>query len=133
MVQKLKYAANEALKVIDGPLASELTIHRFNEKNRSKAQLFAVKGMFGRQFGIVLGNTDVQTGHHPAQQTRILLERCEVPAMEGVEPMDKPYNGSRIKTGQDCKIAAPNQVSFLVSDETALTSLLRWYAGNSRL
>ncbi len=33
MAKKLKYAANEALKVIDGPLASELAIHRFNERN----------------------------------------------------------------------------------------------------
>ncbi len=129
MAKTLKYAANEALKVIDGPLANELSIHRFNEKTRSKAQLFAVNGTIGRQFGIVLGNTDVKTGHHPAQQTRILLDRCDLPRLEGVERMDKPYNGSRIKTGSDCKIAAPNQLSVLVADETALKCLLRWYAG----
>lgn len=128
MATTIKYAANEALKVIDGPLADELGIHRFNEKTRSKAQLFSVKGMLGRQFGIVLGNTDAKTGHHPAQQTRILLERCQLPNLDGIEVMDKPYNGSRIKTGSDCKIAAPNQTSLLVADEAALKRLLRWYA-----
>jgi hypothetical protein len=129
MVQNHKYAANEALKVIDGSLANELSIHRFNKKTRTKAQLFAVNGAIGRQFGIVVGDTDVKTGHHLAQQTRILLERCDLPRINGVEQLDKPYNGSRIKTGSDCKIAAPNQVSVLVADETALKCLLRWYAG----
>ena len=128
MATTIKYAANEALEIIDGPLAEELGIHRFNEKSRSKAQLFAVKGTLGRQFGIVLGNTDVTTGHHPAQQTRILLERCKVPNLDGIEVMDMPYNGSRIKSGNDCKIAAPNQTSVMVADETALKRLLRWYA-----
>lgn len=125
-----KYAANDALKVIDGPLTSELAIHRFDPKTRTKTQLFAVKGPLGRQFGIVLGNTDVATGHHPAQQSLILLERCVAPAMPGVEPQDKPYNGHRIKKNLDSKIAAPNQSSFLVADETALKRLLRWYSGH---
>ena len=132
MASALKYAAHQALKVIDGPLTAELAIHRFDRKTRTKAQLFAVKGPLGRQFGIVLGDTDVQTGHHPAQQTRILLERCDVPAMAGVEAMDKPYKGHRIAKNQDCRIAAPNQVSFLLADEMALTRLLRWYAGTMR-
>lgn len=128
MTKSLKYSANDALGVIDGPLSRELNIHRFDAKTRTKAQLFGVNGPLGKQFGIVLGDTDVRTGHHPAQQTRILLEHCSVPAMVGVEPMHKPYNGSRIKTNQDSRIAAPNQVSFLVADESALARLLRWYA-----
>jgi hypothetical protein len=128
MATRYQYAANEALKVIDGPLTSELAIHRFDKKERTKAQLFALGGPLGRQFGIVLGDTDVLTGNHPAQQTRILLERCDVPTMAGVERQDKPYNGSRIKSNSDSKIAAPNQLSFLVADETSLKQLLRWYA-----
>lgn len=128
MVTDYKYAANEALKVIDGQITSELGIHRFDNKERTKAQLFAVGGSLGRQFGIVLGNTDIKTGHHPAQQTRILLERCDVPEMDGVERQDNPYNGHRIKKNLDSKISAPNQVSCLVADETSLKQLLRWYA-----
>ena len=125
-----KYAANEALKVIDDDLARELNIYRFDAKNRTKAQLFAVNGAQGKQFGIVLGNTDVRSGHHPAQQTRILLERCEAEKMDGVEPTPSAYNGHRIKNNLDSKIAAPNQSSFLVSDEQALKRLLRWYSQN---
>lgn len=128
MVISIKYAANDALNVIDGPLASELGIHRFDLRTRSKSHLFSVNGPLGRQFGIVLGNTDTKTGQHPAQQTRLLLERCEVPDFEGVQLMDKPYNGSRIKTGSDSKIAAPNQTSLLIADESALKRVLRWYA-----
>lgn len=124
-----KYAAKEALEVIDGELAGELTIHRFDAKNRTKAHLFAVNGPLGQQFAIVLGNTDTNTGHHPALQTRILLERCQVPDLTGIELMTAPYNGSRVKTGSDCKIAAPNQTSLLIADESALKRLLRWYAG----
>lgn len=92
--------------------------------------LFAANGPLGKQFAIILGNTDVCTGHHPAQQTRILLERCAVPHMDGVEPMLTSYNGSRIKNNLDSKLAAPNQSSFLVSDELALNRLLRWYSQN---
>jgi hypothetical protein len=128
MTYSLKYSANDALKVIDGPLSIELNIHRFDAKTRTKSQLFGVNGPLGKQFGVVLGNTDIHTGHHPAQQTRVLLERCNVPTMAGVEAMDKPYNGSRIKKNQDSKIAVPNHVSFLVADESALARLLRWYA-----
>nr|NMF96179.1 HNH endonuclease [Aromatoleum toluolicum] len=41
----------------------------------------------------------------------------------------QPYQGSRIKQQQDSKLTAPNQVSCLVADETALRAILRWYAG----
>lgn len=125
---KLKYAANDAIKVINGPIFDELRMHRFDKPNRTKVQLFAVKGRHGRQFAIVLGNTDVTTGHHPANQTRIILERCELPAINGIEPVLSPYQGHRIKKNRDSLIAAPNQTSCLVADETALKALLRWYA-----
>lgn len=128
MAKVIKYAAKDALKVIDGPLRDELAIHRFNEKTHSKAQLFSVNGALGRQFGIVLGNTDVKTGEHPVQQTRILLAHCQVPELNGIKVTDEPYNGSRIKSGADSKIAAANQTSVLVEGEEALKNLLRWYA-----
>lgn len=128
MVAILGFPAQEALNVIDGPLADELGIHRFDVRSRSKAQLFAVGGPLGKQFALVLGNTDVSSGYHPAKQTRLLLERCELPAMAGVEVCAEPYQGSRIKKQQDSKLAAPNQVSCLVADETALRAVLCWYA-----
>lgn len=119
------------MQVVDGPLAKELAIHRFDEITRSKAQLFAVGGATGRQFAIVLGNTDVATGFHPAQQTRVVLEKCELPPLAGIEPCMEPYEGSRVKTNQDSKLAPPGQSSCLVSDELALTALLRWYASHA--
>lgn len=125
------FPAQEALNVIDGPLAEELGIHRFDVRNRSKAQLFAVGGALGKQFALVLGNTDVSSGYHPAKQTRLLFERCELPEISGIEVCAEPYQGSRIKQ-QDSKLAAPNQVSGLVADETALRAVLRWYAGVPR-
>ncbi|SOY48514.1 HNH endonuclease [Cupriavidus taiwanensis] len=133
MTTIVKFPAGQALDVIDGPLASELGIHRFDGHDRSKAQLFAIGGPKGKQFAIVLGNTDIQTGQHPAQQTRILLERCTLPMMPGIEVLDAPYEGSRIKTQRDSRLASPNQVSCLVADEASLAALLRWYAGRERL
>lgn len=123
-----KYPAREALKIIDGSLTKELSIHRFDDVSRSKAQLFAVGGPLGRQFAIVLGNTDVTTGFHPAQQTRVILEKCELPAIAGIESLASPYEGSRIKSNQDSRLAAPNQTSCIVSGGQALRALLRWYA-----
>jgi len=131
MAAVVGFPAQEALDVIDGPLATELGIHRFDAPGRSKAQLFSVGGPLGKQFAIVLGNTDVSSGYHPAKQTRLLFERCELPNLSGIVVCAEPYQGSRIKNQQDSKLAAPNQVSCLVSDEAALQSILRWYAGNS--
>ena len=132
MAAILGFSAQEALNAIDGPLAAELGIHRFDPLGRSKAQLFSVGGPLGKQFAIVLGNTDVSTGYHPAKQTRLVFERCELPSLSGIEVCPEPYQGSRIKSQQDSKIAAPNQVSCVVSDETTLRAILRWYAGASR-
>lgn len=128
MATILGFPAQEALRIIDGSLAAELAIHRFDEPSRSKSQLFAVGGPLGKQFAIVLGNTDVSSGYHPAKRTRLLFERCELPNLSGIEICAEPYQGSRIKQ-QDSTLAAPNQVSCLVADETALRATLRWYAG----
>jgi hypothetical protein len=122
-----KFATNDALKIIDGPLSRELPIHRFDKLERTKVHLFGMGGPSGRQFAIVLGNTDAKTGHHPAQQTRILLERCDLPSLEGVQRQDRSYKGHRIAKQGDSNLAAPNQVSCLVADEASLTRLLRWY------
>lgn len=132
MAAILGYPAQEAWNVINGQLADELGFHRFDAAGRSKAQLFSVGGPLGKQFAIVLGDTDVSSGYHPAKQTRLVFERCELPSVSGIEVCAEPYQGSRVKDQQDSKLAAPNQVSCLVSDETALRAILRWYAGTPR-
>lgn len=129
MNRKPKYPAREALAVIDGALKEELNIHRFDALGRSKAQLFAIGGPHGRQFAIVVGNTDVSTGDHPAKQTRILFERCDLPSLAGIYNDGELYDGSRIKDQQDSNLAIPNQTSCLVEDASSLMELLRWYAG----
>jgi putative restriction endonuclease len=128
MAAILGYPAQHALNVIDGSLAAELGLHRFDAPNRSKAQLFSVGGPLGKQFAIVLGNTDVSSGYHPAKQTRLVFERCQLPGLPGIEMCTEPYQGSRVKNQQDSRLVAPNQVSCLVSDETALGMILRWYS-----
>lgn len=132
MATILGYPAQHALNVIDGPLAVELAIHRFDAPTRSKAQLFAVGGPLGKQFAIVLGNTDVSLGYHPAKQTRLVFERWELPSLFGIELCKEPYQGSRVKNQQDSRLSAPNQVSCLVSDETALGAILHRYAAAPR-
>ena len=127
-IAKIKYHSDDALKVINGELSAELGVHQFNDENRSKAHLFAVNGALGRQFAIVLGDFDEETGRYARQQTRLVLERCSVPPMDGVEPINEPYKSSRLKN-HDSKIAPPDQTSVFVQDELALKRLLRWYAG----
>jgi hypothetical protein len=123
-----KYAAKDALAVIDGSLSKELSIHRFDKPARTKSHLFSINGPLGKQFGILLGNTNVQTGHHPAEQTTIVLQRSEVPRMEGVEVVNRSSRSARLQQ-QDSKIPAGSQSLVLVADELALKRLLRWYAG----
>lgn len=128
MVLKSKYAANDALNVIHGSIFHELKLFAFNENTRTKAHLFAVSGRHGRQFGIVLGSTDIATMHHPAQQTKIVLERCDIPSIPGIELVSVPVKGARFKQS-DSKIRPENQTCCLVADETSLVKLLKWYSG----
>ena len=132
MAEIIGYPAREALKVIDGPLAGELAIHRFDVPSRSKAQLFAVGGALGKQFALVLGSFDVASGMHAAQQTRLVFERCNLPDLPGIEPCGDKYNGHRVSKQLDSRLSPPNQVSCLVADETALRAMLYWYAGRTR-
>lgn len=127
MATKLKYAANDALNVIHNHLSDELGLFRFDEPTRTKAHLFGIGGRHGRQFGIVLGDTDKETMHHPAKQTKIVLEKCDVPNISGVELSVEQVKGSRFKQS-DSKICPGDQTSFFVADETALKALLRWYS-----
>lgn len=127
MVKKLKYPANDALKVIHGPLSDELRLFRFDLPNRTKARLFGVGGRQGRQFGIILGDIDVATMRYSASKTIIVLERCDLPSISGLEPYLAPVRSHRLQQ-RDSKICPEDQTSCMVADETALLALLRWYS-----
>lgn len=125
-----KYHCEEALAVINGELATELAIQRCNQLDRTKVHLFAIGAPGGRQFGLVVGDLYAAKGSDPAKQSRILLERCHLPEIPGVEPCEDYYNGARA-TQADSRLAPPNQSSCLVADAAALKELLRWYAGSA--
>lgn len=129
MTKSTKLPSEKALDIITGPLTTELRIHRCDSADRSKAHLFELGGPGGRQFGLVVGDMYAAKNPRPSQQTRILLDRCELPNIPGVERCDDDYNGSRIKQA-DSRLAPPNQSSCLVADEKALINLLRWYASD---
>lgn len=127
MTRHLKYPSEKALDVITGPLTTELGIYHCDNDDRSKTQLFEIGGPGGRQFGLVV--SDMFTSNKPksSKQTRILLEKCELPDIAGVQPRDDDFKGSRVKQ-PDSRLAPSHQTSCLVADETALSNLLRWYA-----
>lgn len=127
MTRSSKFPSEKALDIITGPLTTEFRIRHCNDADRSKAHLFELGGQGGRQFGLVVGDMYAAKNPRPSQQSRILLEKCELPEIPGVELCDDDYNGSRIKQ-VGSRLAPPNQSSCLVADETALINLLRWYA-----
>jgi hypothetical protein len=129
-IKPVKYPAAHALRIIDGNLANELNIHRFDDRTRSKVQLFALGSREGKQFAIILGDTDAETELHSRKQTRIILEPCTLPTLPGIEPYTKPYKGGSIKNS---KLAQPTHVSCLVEDESALRELLRWYSARDQM
>lgn len=123
-----EYSAHQALSVVRGTLTPELSLTARDKPERTKAQVFEIGPGAGKQFAIVLGSYDKLTERHSAAGTRMLLERCSLPSIPGVELEPEPYKGQRIAHQKDSKLGVPNQVSCWVADETALKSLLRWYA-----
>lgn len=131
MVKTIKYDSNDALKEIMGALATELSIHPFDgPKRNSKTFLFSVNGTQGRQFAIIVGDLVTVTGRFSRLQTRIVLEQCDVPVLEGVVPMNKNSDSHRLSQS-DSKLVLQNQTNVMVTDEPGLKRLLRWYAGRS--
>lgn len=120
-----KYDCNLALAVVNGLLKRELDILSSNAPSRTKAHLFSVSG---KQFAIAVGDLLKATGRFKTKRTRIVLERCDPPQMEGIKPMHEEKGGERLGQG-DSKLIGGNQSNFLVADELALKRLLRWYAG----
>jgi hypothetical protein len=127
----IKYDSNDAMEVINCSLATELSIHSFNgPKRKSKTFLYSVNGPLGRQFALIVGNLEPETGRFSTKQSRIVLEHCDVPVLGGVEPMNE-NSGSRRLRQSDSKLVSPNQTNVMVTDEPGLKRLLRWYAGRS--
>jgi len=124
-----KYPAQSAIDFIDGTLVKQIpAIQRIDGKDRSKAHLFELGGG-GKQFAVIVGDKNKDTGKFGIQQTRILLETqpVELPDVTAFEPSDF-YNGSRIANQSDSRLAAPKQFSVMVGSETGLRRLLEWYA-----
>lgn len=114
-----------SVSLVNGLLKKELDICSSNRPTRTKAHIFSVRG---KQFAIVVGSIDKDTGLFSTKRTRVVLERCEPPLMNGIEPMHEEKGGARL--GQrDSELNGGNQANFLVADELALKRLLRWYAG----
>ena len=124
-----KYPAQSAIEFIDRTLIKQLPmIQRIDAFDRSKAHLFEL-GKGGRQFAVIVGDMNKATGKFGAQQTRILLEALPGTLQDviALEHSDF-YNGSRIATQSDSRLAAPKQHSVLVGSETGLRRLLEWYS-----
>jgi hypothetical protein len=132
MKKNSKYAANDALEFIHGTKMKELKLHRFDKPERTKYRLFAIGGATGRQFAIVLGDTNVKTNYHPAKQTRIIFEKCTLPAWSELEEIFDSYKSSRVKKS-DSKLYLDSQTSCLVADEATLSALIFWYANINEL
>jgi 5-methylcytosine-specific restriction protein B len=124
-----KYPAQSAIEFIDGTLVKKIpVIQRIDEVDRSKVHLFEL-GKGGKQFAVIVGDLNKVTGKFGAQQTRILLETSPgtLPDVMALGPSDF-YNGSRIATQSDSRLAAPKQCSVMVGSETGLRQLLEWYS-----
>jgi len=124
-----KYPAQSAIEFIDGTLIKQLpVIQRIDAADRSKAHLFEL-GKGGKQFAVIVGDMNKATGKFGTQQTRILLEALPGTLQDviSLEPSDF-YNGSRIATQSDSRLAAPKQHSVMVGSETGLRRLLEWYS-----
>jgi len=119
------FPVQQALKVIDGPLANELRFERIEGTERTKAHFFKLAAD-GRQFAVIVGARDESTGRFPTQQTRVLLEKGPG-LMPDVEPIPALYNGATVQRSFS-RLRPPNQFSVLVASETGLRRLLEWYA-----
>ncbi len=122
------YPAQSAIEFIDETLVKQIpAIQRIDEVNRSKAHFFEL-GNGGKQFAVIVGDQDKQTGKFDKRQTQILLE-CLPGEMVDVEPVaqEKYYNGASTKRSIS-RLAPPQQRSVRVGSETGLRNLLEWYA-----
>jgi 5-methylcytosine-specific restriction endonuclease McrBC GTP-binding regulatory subunit McrB len=125
-----KMPASKALRIIDEELIQRGAFERIDKSDRTKAQFFSVAPT-GKQFAVIVGEIDEDTGEPTAQQTRIIFEEYP-PEIEGIEriPVQEYYNGSSV-TRNNSRLVPPKQFSVLVGSERALKRILDWYVGAS--
>jgi predicted restriction endonuclease len=128
----MKLAAKVAFQIINDRLLKDFNLFPLDGKTRTKAHGFAVGGEHGKQFVLILGNSD-----EGAKQTRIITEKISgPPVIAGVEYLPEIYKGARVN--QDTtnlkyrnRLRNENQSSFLVSTPSALEELLYWYVNGT--
>lgn len=123
-----KYPAQSAIDFIDDVLIKKIPlIERIDDATRSKVQFFEL-GHGGRQFAVMVGDLDKQTGKFDVQQTRILLEEWP-DSISDVEPLPiGDYNNGGAAKRSFSRLAPPGQRSVMVGSELGLQRLLEWYA-----
>lgn len=123
-----KLSAQATIQFVDETLAQEMPeILRIDSPTRSKAHFYEI-GKSGKQFAVIVGDANKQTGKFEIQQTRVLLEEMpgSMPDVEPVEIADY-YEGSSVHRSNS-RLAPPQQRSVLVSSQSGLRRLLEWYA-----
>jgi 5-methylcytosine-specific restriction protein B len=117
-----------ALDFIDRTLADELSIHRIDDRSRTKVHLFEFPARGGLQFAIRVGDPDPATGRFPLASTRAYLERPIEGQLDDVQPCpDQVNNGSRLQQ-KDSRLAPGKQFPVEVTSTVGLRRLLEWYA-----
>lgn len=125
-----KFPVQQALDLIDGTLIKQLPFSRIDGATRSKTHFFEA-GTGGKQFAVVVGDTDNKSGKYKLKQTRIILEERpdEILDVQNL-PIDKSWKGSSAKR-RFSRLKPPKQHSVLVSSEAGLRSLLKWYTSKN--
>ncbi len=125
-----KFPVQQALDFIDGTLIKQLPFSRIDEATRSKTHFFKAE-IGGKQFAVVVGDVDAESGKYRLKQTRILLEEPPDKLLDVQNlPIDKPWKGSSAKRSFS-QLSPPKQHSVLVGSEAGLRSLLEWYTGKN--
>ena len=123
----MSFLATLALDLIHGQLGNKLNVHRFDLSSRTKTRLFAIGSPNGKQFALIIGDLDPNTKRPTSLKTVIVLPKMNVPAVDGVLPLNRDCKTSRLKQA-DSKLCAPDNAGFEAEDEAALSRLLNWYA-----
>lgn len=138
-MSKMKYDVNDALNVLNGELKQEMGYHSIEElPNRTKAQIYELNEPGRRQFSILVGDYDKKNSRFDTQQTKILLQKCELTNTSDLfkREVDRKTNSHAVSSvsrinAETSKLAWGNHYCYLVENEKQLKSLLRWYVNGS--
>lgn len=127
--EHMNYHSEQALEAIHSHINNTLNLHRFDRSSRTKTRLFGIGGPQGKQFALIIGDLDPLTRRPTSAKTVVVLPNRPVPSISGVLPTSKAYRTSRLRQ-VDSKLCPPDNLGFVITDETALVNLLHWYAGS---